>query len=102
VKLEATVNAWRIRWRRNQPKNRILILANAAEAIEGKERIGISARNGAVSTEFEKLTSTLTQIVLSVSRLKMTAKGCAARREKEYLTFFTTKFQGRGPGMAAV
>jgi hypothetical protein len=75
VKLEVTVNAWRLRWLRNQPKNRILILANAAEAIEGKERIGISARNGAVSTEFEKITSEITKRVLYGSRLKMTAKG---------------------------
>jgi len=79
------------------------ILSNAAEAIEGKGRIKISAGNGIVRKEFEKihLESDLDRFVYL--RVEDDGKGMDRKtKDRIFEPFFTTKFQGRGLGMAAV
>ena len=79
------------------------ILSNAAEAIEGKGRIKISAGNGIVRKEFEKihLESDLNRFVYL--RVEDDGKGMDRKtKDRIFEPFFTTKFQGRGLGMAAV
>ncbi|MFO7738013.1 MAG: response regulator [Desulfatiglandaceae bacterium] len=79
------------------------ILSNAAEAIEGKGRIKISAGNGIVRKEFEKihLESDLDRFVCV--RIEDDGKSMDRKtKDRIFEPFFTTKFQGRGLGMAAV
>jgi PAS domain S-box-containing protein len=79
------------------------ILANSVEAIEGKGRITISARNGAIREEFEKtyLDADFDRFVCL--RIEDDGKGMDRKtKERIFEPFFTTKFQGRGLGMAAV
>jgi len=79
------------------------ILSNAAEAIEGKGRIKISAGNGIVRKEFEKihLESDLDRFVYL--RVEDDGKGMDRKtKDRIFEPFYRTKFQGRGLGMAAV
>jgi two-component system cell cycle sensor histidine kinase/response regulator CckA len=79
------------------------ILSNASEAIETAGRVLISCRDEHITTEQSKMTPGLVPgdyVVLSVTD---DGKGMDEKtRQRIFEPFFSTKFQGRGLGMASV
>lgn len=79
------------------------VMANAAEALEGRGRIRIRTRNEEIDEEFAKIHPELkpgSYVCLSVED---EGKGMDEEtKSRIFDPFFTTKFQGRGLGMAAV
>jgi len=79
------------------------VLANAAEAIEHKGKIRISTKKIEPSEKYEKNTTNLKPGPHVCLTIEDDGKGMAEHiRAKIFEPFFSTKFQGRGLGMAAV
>ena len=79
------------------------VLANAAEAIEGRGRIRISTGNEEITEEAARQHPDLTPGVYVRLRVEDDGKGMdETTRARMFEPFFTTKFHGRGLGMAAV
>jgi two-component system cell cycle sensor histidine kinase/response regulator CckA len=79
------------------------LIANAAEAIDGKGRIRIATRNEIIGTEVAKLNPDLTPGLYVHLRVEDDGKGMDEQtKARMFEPFFTTKFHGRGLGMAAV
>jgi two-component system cell cycle sensor histidine kinase/response regulator CckA len=79
------------------------VVANAAEAIEGRGRIRISTGNAEISEETAQPHPDLASG--SYACLRVDDDGCGMDEEtraRMFEPFFTTKFHGRGLGMAAV
>ncbi len=78
------------------------ILSNASEAIEGGGRIRISCRNEAVSKEVAGDFPGLKPGTYAVLSIEDNGKGMDAEtRGRVFEPFFSTKFEGRGLGLAA-
>ncbi len=79
------------------------LISNAAEAIEGKGHIKISAKNVNVGSEMIKKYSWLKSGSFVCIKIQDTGKGMEKETLKRiFEPFFTTHFQGRGLGLAAV
>ncbi|UCG11418.1 MAG: hypothetical protein JSU72_12820 [Deltaproteobacteria bacterium] len=79
------------------------ILANAAEAIEGKGRIKIITRNEEIGQAFAKDHPDVKQNPYACLIVEDDGKGMDVETlNRLFDPFFTTKFQGRGLSMAAV
>ena len=79
------------------------VVANAAEAIEGKGRIRVSTGNEQITEEAARQHPDLTPGAYVRLRVDDDGKGMDENtRARMFEPFFTTKFHGRGLGMAAV
>ncbi len=79
------------------------ILNNSAEAIEGKGRIRIITKNQEIKEEFAKAHPGLKPGPYVCLTIADSGKGMDEEtRSRIFEPFFSTKFQGRGLGMAAV
>ena len=79
------------------------VVANAAEAIEGKGRIRVSTGNEKITEEAARQHPDLTPGAYVRLRVDDDGKGMDENtRARMFEPFFTTKFHGRGLGMAAV
>ena len=79
------------------------LILNSSEAIEGKGRIRISLRNQEVDEAFIKDHPSLVPGPYVCLTVKDDGKGMDEEIQKKIFTpFFSTKYQGRGLGMAAV
>jgi PAS domain S-box-containing protein len=79
------------------------VVANAAEAIEGKGRIRVSTGNEEITEEAARQHPDLTPGAYVRLRVDDDGKGMDENtRARMFEPFFTTKFHGRGLGMAAV
>jgi len=79
------------------------VVANAAEAIEGRGRIRIITRNEEIDEESARNHPGLKQGRYACLMIKDDGKGMTDETSSRvFEPFFTTKFQGRGLGMAAV
>ncbi len=78
------------------------VLANSAEAIEGKGRVRISTRNVEIGEEFAKHHPGLNPGSYVCLTIEDDGKGMDEdTRTRVFEPFFSTRFQGRGLGMAA-
>ena len=79
------------------------LLSNASEAMDGKGRIRIQARNTGVEGQSNPTPEKLAHGPYVCLTVKDEGKGMDAdTRKRIFEPFFTTKMQGRGLGMAAV
>lgn len=81
----------------------LAVVVNATEAIEGKGYIRIITRSEEINEEFAKHHPDLKPGSYVCLRIEDNGSGMAEEtRKKVFAPFFTTKFHGRGLGMAAV
>lgn len=79
------------------------LLANASEAMDGKGRIRLEARNTTIEAQSNDTPLTLAHGPYVCLTVKDEGRGMDAdTRARIFEPFFTTKMQGRGLGMAAV
>jgi len=79
------------------------VVANAAEAIEGRGRIRVSTGNEEITEEAARQHPDLTPGLYVRLRVEDDGKGMDENtRGRMFEPFFSTKFHGRGLGMAAV